>query len=222
MQIAGEQLIAQGVNTGPADGAPATRPYPNVIHDHWRNVAGLDQATASLPGFDVSARSDIRLWGQRLDLELKSVRQWVNPPHDPGQGTTPLLQRLAVGEVVTVNGPLGTVTSETLGSFGLVESVSSSGSLDLDLLYEVNRRPAAAIHVLEMVLTASPPSGPSTLAPSASIYAILSPDGADHHERLHGAALYLEKYLATVPEPQGLTLALSAVCTSLRRRRKGD
>lgn len=223
VQVAGTRLIAQGINTGPADGAPSTRPYANAIHDHWRNVAGLDLATANLPGFDVPARSDIRLWGQRLDLELRSVSKWVNPPHDPAPGTVPNLTPLSTGELVTVNGPLGTVTSDNPGVFGLVQEVSSAGSVDLDLLYEVNRRPADEIFVLEMILSATPPTGPPRLSPSAPIYVILSPDGADHHERLHDASLYLERYLTSaVPEPGTVTLASVAALAVLWCRRRAS
>lgn len=71
-----------------------------------------------------------------------------------------------------------------------------------------------------MILTATPPTGPPRLLPSTPIYVILSPDGADHHERLHDASLYLEGYLTrAVPEPGTITLTAMVTLVVLLWRR---
>jgi hypothetical protein len=213
------RLEAQGINTGTADGAPATRPYPNAIHDHWRNVPGAPAATASLPGFDVPPRSDASLWGQRLDLELISVSKWVNPPSMPGPETVPLLAPLDAEEQILVNGPQGVVSSDSLGTLNLLGSVSPAGNLDLDLLYQVNRVPAGELHVLEMILRATPSAGGSvTLLPSRLIFVILAP-AMGSGPSLHGAALFLERHLGLgIPEPTSAGLIFAALAAGFGRR----
>lgn len=204
VEVVDGKLQAQGLNTGTDDGAPALRPYLNAIHDHWHNFTGLNLATASLPGFDISS-SAVSLQAHDLWLDLVQVRKWVNPPLMPTEETRPLLQPLDPGEVITLYGNNDT-NSEQLGSILLAENLPFGGVTDLDLLYQINSLPSNEIHVLEFQLYATYYGGgiDPTLAPSDTAYAVLSPDGDTPAIRLHHASLYLESYLATVPEPPAL------------------
>lgn len=211
------QLVAQGANTGADDGSPAVRPYTGAIHDHWRNspLIGFDLANAVAPEFDV-VDPPATLVDRPLYLSLVSVKKWVNPPRMPTPGMQPLLEELDPGEMVSIGLGVNQVDSQTLGDLLLVPSVPTGGVLDLALDYRINRKPANEIHVLE--LTVSSPL--SSVAPSGSIYVLLSPDGATPAERLHHASLYLEAYLGyQTPEPAtvGSALLASLVCCCARQ-----
>ncbi|MGL4513367.1 MAG: hypothetical protein ACRCT8_09780 [Lacipirellulaceae bacterium] len=163
------------------------------------------------------ARSDVSLRGQRLDLELLAVRKWVNPPSSPAPGTVPVFSALDVGEQVIVNGPQGVVTSDAPGTLALLASVSPAGAPDLDLLYQVNRTPANELHVLRMILRATPTAVDlPTLIPSRPIYVILAP-ALGSGVSMQGAALYLERYLATIPEPASAGTVAAALALTVGR-----
>lgn len=229
--LAGDRLVAQGVNTGNDDGAPAVRPYQNVIHDHWHNSPlGLDSASASLPGFDIRPPVDGALVGYPMYLTLESVVQWDAPPLTPLAGTTPTFSGLQSGELVKVTTGVQSTTSGALGSVLLTPSVKSAGELDIDLLYEINTRPENRIYILSFVLS----SGNPLVADSDRVHVLLSPDGANPMEKLHHASLFLEEYAATrtvgvaVPEPSALIvvglagLLLQHPTRSARRVRRAD
>ena len=223
IEVVDGKLQTQGVNTGPDDGAPAIRPYPNAIHDHWRNVESLGIATASLPGFDVSPAAATALQGSGLELRLDAVLRWRSPPMHPDPGHTPRLEPLAAGQVLTIDGPTETLNSENLGALTLLDEVPFGGVADLDLIYGINALPTVEIHVLRFGLTATPIGGRlPTVAASDPIYVLLSPDGDGPVERLHHASLFLENYLATVPEPSTGSLAILAAITlgRVRSRRR--
>lgn len=198
VQVVDNRIVAQGVNTGADDGAPVTRPYANAIHDHWHNspVVGVESALATLPGFDVPSSSNA-LWSQPLYLTLQSVTKWVSPPMMPAAGTIPQLTHLSTGELVEVTIDTDdysqTIDSDNLGTILLTDSVSIFGSLDIDLLYTVNKQPVGEIYVLSTILS----SGNTNVQESDPVYIILSPDGANPAEKLHHAALYLEENITS-------------------------
>ena len=220
VQVVDNQIVAQGVNTGTNDGAPDTRPYPNAIHDHWQNsLVGSDSAMATLPGFDIPS-SATPLWSQPFYLTLNSVTKWVSPPMMPSVGTIPQLTPLPAGELVEVTIDASTysqtIDSDSLGTILLSPSVSIFGISDLDLLYEVNKQPAGEIYVLNTTLS----SGNTGVENSDPVYIILSPDGANHAERLHHAALFLEENITSaiiVPEPGcGILLMIGLLVGTIR------
>lgn len=220
VELVGDKLQAQGVNTGPDDGLPAVRPYANTIHDHWRNVDPLVTALSTLPGFDVPGFVT-PLVGHELTLDLVSVRKWENPPLMPPAATMPRLKPLGAGEFISIIGPVGETDSAELGGVTLSSEIRSGGALDLDLVYQINALPENEIHVLEFILSAAPASGvPTTIRPSDPIYVLLSPDGATPAERLHHASLFLETHLATIPEPTSGALLAIALPLVLRTRRR--
>lgn len=206
IRLADQQLVAQGVNTGGSDGAPDTRPYPNVIHDHWHNspVIGVESASSILPEFDIlSPASELQF--RPIELTLLSVSKWINPPVMPPPGTTPVFEDLSSGEVLSLSLNSQTVDSNDLGSLFLTSSVPPEGLTEIQLNYVVNRKPENEIYVLEMVLSSSNPAVQS----SDLTYILLSPDGSSAEEKLHHASLFLEHYLGihAVPEPGTLAVA---------------
>ena len=210
IRVVDGQLVAQGVNTGAADGAPATRPYASVIHDHWQNSPlGLEIAIATLPGFDVPAPTDPLLVGQPLFLTLIGVRQWANPPVMPSAGIVPQLSLLSGGETVSITAGGMTIDSTNLGTLPLLSSAPVGGASDIDVLYSVNSRPTDSIYVLSATIS----SGSAFVADSEPVSIVLSPDGSNAMERLHHASLYLEQFLGptAVPEPSSLVLAVAAL-----------
>lgn len=219
IEVVDSQLQAQGLNTGPDDGAPAIRPYVNSLHDHWGN-ATTDSAVASLPGFDLPPSAATPLLDHRIDLEWLGVRRWVNPPMMPPAGTVPSLVPLSPDEFITISGPSGVLDSSELGIMPLLEQVVFGGVDDIDLVYEINSEPQGVIHVLEFRLVAVPLAGGTSLVqPSEPVHILLSPDGATPHERLHHAALFLEAHLAQVPETSTFTSAVIGVLgLSMRSR----
>lgn len=216
IEIVDNRLQAQGINTGPDDGAPAFRPYLNSLHDHWTN-SDSNSASASLPGFDVTPSAATRLLGHRLELELLGVRRWDNPAAPPFVGA-PLLSPLASGDSIYVHGPDTTLSSDSPGVMTLLDEITFGGVQDIDVVYEADFTPLGEIHVLDLRLIASRlDGGGASILPSATIHVLLSPDGATPQERLHHASLYLESYLATVPEPaSGAVVALGIVLFRLR------
>lgn len=192
VQVVDNRIVAQGVNTGNDDGAPAIRPYANAVHDHWQNsLVGAESATSTLPGFDIPSSSNA-LWSQPLYLNLQGVSKWVSPPMMPPVGTVPQLTALGAGVLVevTINAETHSETtdSDTLGTILLTPSVSIFGTFDIDPLYKINKQPAGEIYVLSTTLS----SGNTSVEESDPIYIILSPDGANPAEKLHHASLYLE------------------------------
>lgn len=205
VEVVNGKLQAQGINTGAADGAPSVRPYLNVIHDHWKNDPSLDQAYATLPGYDVPPTAATALIGHSLSLEFLGVSRWLSPPLAPSASTVPVLTPLALGHVVTVEGAVGVASSIDFGTVTLLENTLFGGAKDLDPLYQVNYRPANEISVLKFILRSSSP----TVQSSDPIFVLLSPDGATPMEKLHHASLFLENHLATVPEPTAAALAIA-------------
>jgi hypothetical protein len=211
VEVVNGKLQAQGVNTGAADGAPSVRPYLNVIHDHWKNDPSLDQAYATLPGYDVPPTAATPLIGHSLSLEFLGVSRWQSPPMAPSASTVPVLTPLALGHVVTVEGAVGVASSIDFGTVTLLENTLFGGAKDLDPLYQVNYRPANEISVLKFILRSSSP----TVQSSDPIFVLLSPDGATPMEKLHHASLFLENHLATVPEPTTAALSLVIIGSAL-------
>lgn len=216
VEVVNGKLQAQGLNTGMSDGAPQTRPYVNAIHDHWKNVPGFDQAYATLPEYDVSVSAATALLGQSLSLELIGASRWDSPPMMPDANTAPLLTPLALGDLITVEANFGVADSVNLGTVTLLQSVPFGGIKEVPVLYQINSHPANELHVLEFILSSSS----STVQPSDPLYVLLSPDHSDPMNRLHHAALFLESYLATVPEPTAAALVVVLIGSRLLSRRR--
>ena len=208
-----EKLYAQGYNSsGTDDGGGVTRSYTNVIHDHWSNVFGA--ATSGLPSFDVLTAGNLQ--GYSLYAELVGVTKWVDPPLvEMGgmmmvpDGTIPTLESLTTENLI-VSKNSQVVSNGALGTLTLDNSISASGE-HLDLIYVIDLEPANVLYALEWVLSTDAPN----IMASESIYAILSPDGANMTEKMHAESLYLESYLGNgaggggmpmVPEPSSLLL----------------
>ena len=214
VEVANGVLQAQGVNTGPADGAPSVRPYVNVIHDHWHNIypdpaTGLSPfANSLLP--DIGVPPNGQLQGYDLTLTLLGAQKWVNPPEMPTPGVVPLLQPLGPGETIRIETVNSDVSTDAPGTLLLSVSVPARGIDDLLLNYTTNRLPSNEIDVLTFRLSAKPadPTKPDLIADSGPIFVLLSPDGANSMEKLHHASLFLEAYLAKpIPEPSSCMLA---------------
>ncbi|MCA9238544.1 MAG: hypothetical protein KDA37_00015 [Planctomycetales bacterium] len=225
IEVVDGRVQAQGINSGPDDGAPIVRPYVNSLHDHWQNVQGIG-AVASLPGFDITPSSSVALAGHRLDIEWLRVREWLDPPLTPSEGLVPGLTPLPPDHLLSVHFPSTTLTSDTLGTAVLAEEIVFGGVRDIDLVYQVNRMPQGSIHVLDFRLVPHRLDGlASPILPSATVHVLLSPDGVTPQERLHHASLYLESYLASVPEPSSLLLiatCLAVHAMRLPRKPSGD
>lgn len=218
IQVYENQLIAQGYISGadPSDdGGGVVRPYINAIHGHWTNnpSPGIDAASATLPGFDLFSGG--ALTGSSLSLELVGASKWSDVPTMPAPGTVPDLQPL-VGEEIFVGYQGDFHSTAAPGSFTLIESVAPGGLLDIDLTYDIASEPVGSLYVLEFVLSTSA----AGIADSSTVHVILSPDGANHMERLHHASLYLESYLGTpIPAPGAAGLLGFAGVAVVRRRR---
>ncbi|QEG36426.1 hypothetical protein [Bythopirellula goksoeyrii] len=221
IEVVNGKLQVQGINTGEPDGAPTTRPYVNSMHDHWKNstIPELGPiANSFLPDYEIQiGTAFVILKDHEVTLELLSASQWVNPPMMPLPGTIPHLRPLDPGEVIRIEAGT-TVTTDSLGTLLLSSSVPQTGIADILVNYSIDGHPTNEIHVLEFRLSASPTdlNQPSMIRDSDPIYVLLSPDGANPMEKLHYASLYLEQYLATVPEPNSITLvclATALLCT---------
>ena len=229
-----EKLYAQGYNSsGTDDGGGVTRPYTNSIHDHWSNIFG--SATTGLPSFDVVAPGGLE--GYSLYAELVGVTKWVDPPlMDMGgmmmvpSGTVPVLEPLTT-ENLFVAKDSQVVSNSALGTLLLDDSISSAGE-HLDLVYGIDQEPSSVLYAVEWILSTDAPG----VMPSDSIYAILSPDGANMTEKMHMESLYLESYLGSgsgsgggggmimVPEPASfmvLVLGVMACVATVRRGTPG-
>lgn len=206
VEVIDGKLQAQGINTGPDDGAPAIRPYVNAIHHHWHNVEESGFAFATLPGFDVPPNAALR--GQRLEIDLISVRRWVDPPTMPGASTVVKLDPLEPAALLSVSA-VNSIDSGSFGALTLANDLPITGAYDLDPYYQINDLPYNEIYVLSFVMSAHSPAGePSAIKPSDAVHVILAPDGATPHARLHHASLFLEAYVVSVPEPQACWLVL--------------
>lgn len=199
VMVINNQLFAQGYITAgePDDGGGNPRPYYNAIHGHWEDVA-TDVSIADLPGFDLFTPGPLA--GFDLTLELLDATKWVNPPMMPTPGTNPMLVELEESETIQVESDI-TVDTDTLGTLTLATGIGGGGAPDLDLLYVIGLNPTDTLYVLEWQLATTAPG----IAPSDSVYTILSPEGQFHH-----ASLYLEKYLG-VPEPSSIVLSALAL-----------
>ena len=224
-----EKLYAQGYNSsGTDDGGGVTRSYTNAIHDHWSNIFG--SATTGLPSFDVLDAGSLEGFG--LYAELVGVTKWVDPPlMDMGgmmmvpSGTVPNLEPLT-SENVIVAKDSQMVSNSALGTLLLDDSISAAGE-HLDLVYGIDLEPSGVLYAVEWVLSTDAPG----VMPSDSIYAILSPDGANMSEKMHAESLYLESYLGSgsgggggmimVPEPATFMMMILGViaCAVGGRRR---
>ncbi|MBX3364281.1 MAG: hypothetical protein KF866_05885 [Phycisphaeraceae bacterium] len=215
IQVVDNQLRAQGyISTGIDDGGGVVRPYYNTIHGHWMNVPVGNTAVADLPGFDLIDTSV--LGGEDVMLRLLGARKWMNPPMHPHHGHMPMLEPLGPDEIISATFNQISVNTNTLGVLPLIYEAPFSGAMDLDPLYAIGQHPSNVLFVIEFELSTTAPG----VAPSDTIYVILSPDGPDMQTRLHHAALYLEQHLGTpVPAPGTAgVLALAGLIAARRRR----
>ena len=211
------QLFAHGyISNGVDDMGGVIRPYYNALHGHWSNnpSPAIQAASTDLPGFDVFAGSELA--GHSIDIELVGAQKWTDVPAMPPAGTVPDLVDLTGDDEVFVSFGSTTVSTNAMGGFTLVDSVSASGSLDIDLSYDIASRPSGELYVLEFLLSTDAVG----IAASDSVYVILSPDGNGPMERLHHAALYTENFLGTpVPTPGAVAVLGLGGLVAVRRRR---
>jgi hypothetical protein len=227
IEVVDGQLAARGYNWGPADGVVGAegprRPYYNAVHDHWVNSSGI--AMATFPTFDIYNPPG-PLIGENVSITLTGARRWVDPPRATAMlppGTLPLWESLLPAEMITLGYGGSTVNTHDLGSFVLTPSVPGGENVhwfhpeDEDgLSYAIDLEPSNVIYVLELQLSTSA----AGIAPSETIYSILSPQGADPAEKLHYASLFLERHLGTaIPEPSSLLLLSIGGCLLGRRCR---
>ncbi len=177
VEVVNQKLQAQGINTGPDDGAPAFRPYLNSLHDHFRNIEAANAAIANLPGYDIPAFT-LPLVGKRLELEWTGTRKWVNPPLEPDPQTRPIFEPLDDDELITIFGPFSDTNSVQMGTLVLAESLPESGATDVDLVYQINSLPSQVLYLLTFEMAALEVDGtPSSVMRSDPIYVTLAPAG---------------------------------------------
>ena len=215
VQLVENQLWARGYVGGMDDGGGTIRPYYNSLHDHWTNAPGDKQeANADLPAWDVHDMDP--LLNHQVSLTLAGSFKWESPPLMPAPGTVPNFVPLANDDIITIKFEGQEIDTNNPGTIILVNSVDPHGHFDLHLDYQIDKKPADEIYVLEWILDTTAPD----IAASRSIYTLLSPDGATPQERLHHASLYTEAWLG-VPEPGPASiLALLAGLAGLIRRRR--
>ena len=219
IQIHDGQLFAQGYLSGADpmdDGGGIVRPYVNSMHSHWANhvVPAIDYASGTLPGFDIFGST--ALDGFELTLTLNAASKWVNPPLMPAPGTVPNLVPLEAGETVTISRGNPRTNTDNPGTFVLEAAVGIGGTVDMDPLYEIEKRPEGEIYVFEWILATNAPG----IEASEPIYVLLSPAGDTPQIRLHHASLYLEQYFGTqVPAPGAAVLLGAAGVFASRRKR---
>ncbi len=218
VQVIENQLWARGYVGGPDDGGGNIRPYFNSLHDHWTNAPGDKQeALANLPAWDVHDTDP--LLNHQVSLTLVNSFKWQSPPLMPAPGTVPQLDPLAFDDVVTIQYEGQTIDTNNPGTIILIDNVDPHGHFDLHLDYQIEKKPADEIYVLEWVLDTTAPD----VAASRSIFTLLSPDGATPEERLHHASLYTEAWLGVaIPEPgtAGLLALLAGLAGLTRQRRR--
>jgi len=219
IQIHNGKLYAQGYLSGENpmdDGGGIIRPYVNSMHSHWQNhmVPAIDFASNSLPGFDIFESTPLD--GHSLTLTLNAASKWVDPPLMPSPGMAPDLVPLEPGDRVTISRGNPRTNTDNPGSFTLLDEVAIGGAVDIDPLYEIDKRPVGEIFVFEWILSTSAPD----VEVSEPIYVFMSPAGETPQERLHHASLHLEQWFgAQIPAPGGaLTLALGMIAATRRRR----
>lgn len=220
------KLAAHGYNSGAYDQQVSPRPYYNAIHGHWHNqeVAGMPFADANLPSFDVFgpdtvgsigvSTSSAALANESLTLTLLGASTWTPPAMMPF-GAVDLLP--LSGETIMVDHGAQSISTDTLGSLVLAdlnEIDPAAGKIDLDLEYLIEGHPSNSLYVLEWSLSTSAPG----VASSDSIYTILSPQGALHHQALHLEA-HLGAAIAPEPAAGSLLAAYMALATRWRKRR---
>ena len=220
------QIVAYGANTGAPDGLPNVRPYAGVVHDHWKNytLPSLPEpmfAQTYLPEFDVPA-STTALVGHAIRLNLVGALQWKGPALNAQGIAFPTLIPLDPGEVITITAAQNTWTDTTqMGSVLLDPALPAGGDPDVPILYSIVGHPTNEIHILKFVVTSTPPAGGSPVRPSSPVYVMISPDGTTMEQKLHHESVFLEDYLANVPEPSAAMLLAVAIplAVSARRRR---
>ncbi|QEG23434.1 PEP-CTERM sorting domain-containing protein [Mariniblastus fucicola] len=226
--VVNNQLFGQGYISGETptdDGGGLVRPYYNAVHGHFNNV-GSSAAIATLPGFDILTPAEDGLIGFDVTLTLLSGGKWAGAPTQDGTGLaqdfgTPELSNLTAAETLFLgmNGAAGGFSTESPGAFTIGEALSGPVE-DIDLTYEIDLQPTDTIYFLEWQLSTDNPG----IASSESLYTILSPDGANHVEKMHFQALALERHLgiSAVPEPGSISLLAFGVLALFSGRKRSS
>lgn len=228
--VENDQIFAQGylfsANGNPVDdGGGIQRDYFNAIHSHFTPV-GNTGLYNNVTGFDLIDAEPFE--GSDLVLTLLGAGKWANPPAQDGtllaqDFGTPQLSPLDANENIEVffgSAVDPVATTDTLGSFNLIDSVSGPVT-DIDLLPLIDFDPSGSLYFLEWTLSTTNP----LIADSGSIYTILSPPGDNPVDRFHFQSLALERSLgfnaSAIPEPSSLVaLLLSGTSLTLIRRKR--
>jgi hypothetical protein len=192
VQIVDRQLVAQGVNTleTPPMGETPTRPYANIIHDHFANLSinGDPMAYANLPGFDLPAELKA-LHGYRVMLRVDQVFEISEAAGTSPQKIADSLQPISAPRKLTISINEGSADSlELPGELTLSNTVPAQGSFDLDPHYQINFTVSDSFVVVVMTLMTTAPD----IRPSAPVWVVLTPPGF----KFHHSALRLENRIA--------------------------
>lgn len=242
VQVKDGKLVAQGYISGfnPIDdGNGIVRDYYNAIHAHWTDLTGpgIEQSRATLPGFDVDNQSN--LLGDELWLTITGIKKWADAPfsdfaggHGGGHTTTHsgnpgghggghfMTHFHTIPDDESVQVTFGSTVLSLGTPLQIEEAVEATGHYDLQFDYKAGspldpaHAPHTALYLVEFQLS----TDDSSILPSDTIHAILSPPGSIV-DGSHGLSLATEIALGTpVPEPG--TLAAACLLPALLRRRR--
>lgn len=193
VRIVDNRLVAQGVNTLESRpmGELPTRPYANVIHDHFTNyvISGEPIAVANLPGFDVPA--ELRaLWGYRVMLRIDGTFEVPLDSISSPVKISDLLKPLEAPRTLTISMNDGAAHSTALPKeLTLVDTVPRQGSFDLDPHFQASFAASDSFIVIVLTIMATAPG----IQSSAPVWIVLAPPG----HQFHHSALRLEERIAS-------------------------
>lgn len=177
---------------------------PNATGDMSTIIAGAQVKPNTVPDLQVLDS------GESLEINFGGIGGETVTTADLGVGGADLTLKI----IDAFDGKL------QIGSNGIVENPDPSNpsngyDIDVTYLYQGPSDPLDTLYIIEAQLSTDAPG----IGSSETIYTILSPDGTGPIQRLHFAALFLEKELGTIPEPTTLAVLASGGVLFLLRRR---